>query len=345
MPTCAACNKNFLMGGVKDQDARFCSANCRFQDFYGRLTNSLGQAAAADPEPLPEPEPTAIRKESGEEIETSPVVDGAKDLIIISVGLGTVVAVTGLIQWIYTQVKYPFFGQTFLFVFPVGAFLCGMVAGCGFWVALRRLDRLPTKLTYLAAGLGGVIGYIMIYFFTWWGMDLGAAKLRNLVTFPQFLQVMVENQAVQFRNGPQINLGMWGYARFAINVVGSVFGVLTMVAIGGGKAYCPTCRRYLRTVGKQARASSDPEATGAMLHPVIFGVVANRLQEALDLHAASSAPGVKGYWTTTIAVEACPGCGKHQAKLTASVPGEQGAQPVQGFAFQGTSDSPVFLHG
>jgi hypothetical protein len=344
MPTCATCNKNFLMGGVKDQDARYCSVNCRFQDFFAKLTDSLGRAAAEDPEPLPAPEPTPGPKDANEDFGSSPVADSAKDLIVIAVGLGTVVAVNGLIQWIYTQVKYPFFGQTVMFVIPVGALLCGMVAGIGFWVALRRLDRLPTKLTYLAAALGGVIGYIMIYFFTWWGMEFPGGKLRDHVDFLQFLRVMVENQGVRVRNGPVIDLGKWGYARFAINLVGSVFGVVAMVAIGGGKAYCPSCRRYLRTVGKQSRASSDPEATGAMLHPVIFGVVANRLQEALDLHAASGEPGAKGFWTTIIAVEACPGCGKHQAKLTATIPGEQGPQPVQGFAFQGTSESPVFLH-
>jgi hypothetical protein len=54
--------------------------------------------------------------------------------------------------------------------------------------------------------------------------------------------------------GEGVDVGKGGYARFAINVVGFVFGVLSTVAIGGGKAYCPTCKRYLKAVGKQTRS-------------------------------------------------------------------------------------------
>jgi hypothetical protein len=76
---------------------------------------------------------------------------------------------------------------------------------------------------------------------------------------------------------------------------------------------------------------------------VNFGVLSGRIQEAVDIHAASGGSGGKEYFGTTIAVEACPACGMHQATLTASVPGDQGPQQVEEFVFQGTTANPVRL--
>jgi hypothetical protein len=118
---------------------------------------------------------------------------------------------------------------------------------------------------------------------------------------------------------------------------------MTLVKFGGGKAYCPNCKRYLRSIGKQIRSGSDPEATAAALHPVIAAIQVGRIQEALELHAHSGQAGSKEYWATTIAVDACPGCGMHMATLTASVKGDRGPQPVQGFTFQGATRGRVQL--
>jgi len=352
MARCVTCNANLfnvLIGKIQVGDLRYCSVACASKDFFRKLQAALVRAATANPNPLPDSEPTPTEKETGGEDSASPIVlDESNNLAVIGLGLATIAVVTILIHGIHAMVEYPFFAQTVWFVIPIGAFLCGMVAGCGFWLALRRFHRLPTGLTYLAAGLGGAFGYILIFFLMWWQLDIQGVKVRDEVSFLEFIQYVIENQRVRIHRAGNlkggdndgIELGKWGYARFAINLAGFALGVVAMVAIAGGKAYCPKCKRYLVTVGKQSRSSSDPEGAGTELHPVLAGIMSGRIQQALDLHAASVHEG-KGFLTTTITVEGCPDCGMQLATLTASVQGQQ----VEDFVFQGKTDRSVRLPG
>jgi len=341
---CAICDKTVVLGGVKDAGVFYCSPACRFREFFPRFEAALARAAASDPSPMPLAAPSAKAGEpGGEEDGFSTGAGRGGDAFVILLGLGALAAFAFLIYYLVLLVGYPFHAQTFWFVVPIGAFLCGMAAGSGFWLALRSFNRLPTGWTYWAAVLGGAFSYVLIYVFMWWLLEFQGVKVRDVVGFPAFLQSVLEHQRIHFgrAKGEGVELGKWGYPRFAINVVGFAMGVLTTVLIGGGKAYCPKCRRYLKTVGKQVRSSSNPEETAAALYPVIFGVSSGRLQEAVERHAASGTPGSKEFWTTTIVVEACPGCEEHHATLTASVPGERGPQAVNGFVFHGTSEHPV----
>jgi hypothetical protein len=348
MAKCVVCGKNVLVGGVKEGDARFCSQACRGTDFFGRFNTALAREASLNPDParaVPQSVPASAGAGEEPNVDPDPLVRGAGELGIIGIGLFGVFAVVALIWFIYEMVRYPFFSQTFWFVVPIGAFLCGMLAGIGFLLGHRVFNRLPSRVTYLAAGLSGVAGYLLIFGLTWWFTSIGDVKLRDVVGFPQYLQLMVENQSVRFRHGAPIDLGKWGYPRFAINLVGFAIGVACMVAIAGGKAYCARCRRYLTTVGSQNRTSSDPEAAAAALHPVIAAMKVGRIQDALDRHSTWDAPERKGFFTTTIKVEMCSGCGMHLATLSGSSVTDNGNQPVQGFSYQGRTDQRLVVPG
>ena len=341
MAKCDSCGKTIVLGGTKGDDGRFCSVPCRASAFFPRFQAAMAESARD--QPPPEPAPAA---DAGPEAEVAPVADGFKDLVVILLGLAVAASVVVVLYAVLSVVKYPFHQQTVWFVLPVGASLCGLAAGCGFWAALRRFNRLPTRGTYASALLGGVAGYLLIYVLMWWMLDLGGGlKARDRVSFPDYLRFVVENQRVHMgrAKAAPIDLGRWGYARFAINVVGFALGMTACVAIGGGRAYCRRCRRYLVTVGTQARASSDPEAVGSAMSPIIAALAAGRVQEAVDLHAGSADPGANGYFTSTIAVLACPGCGVHLATFSASTQGEQGPNPVPNFTFLGSSPEPVLV--
>lgn len=347
MATCAKCGKNILMGGPKIGEFRYCSQQCRFQGFFEKLMLAMEKRAASEPPPAPPPVATGAATDRVpdllDESNFTSTGEDLKDLTIVLFGLGGLVAAAFLIHVLVELVNYPFHNQTFWFVLPIGAFLCGMVAGLGYWVGLRSMDRLPNKWTYFSAIVGGAGSYVLIYFLMWWFFEAKGQKARDQISFLDFLQVVLEHQRVKFGRGKGegVELGKWGHARFAINIVGYVLGVLATISIGGGKTYCVKCKRYLKTVGSQVRSSDDPEPTGAALHGVVALLVAGHLQEALDAHAASGEPGAKRFWASTIKVERCPGCEEHQAKLSANVLGERGRQEVEGFVFQGKSPRTV----
>ena len=270
---------------------------------------------------------------------------GAGELAVTGVGLAVGAGVVALIWFVHEKVNYPFFAQTVWFVIPIGALFCGLAAGAGFYLGIRLFNQRPSAVTYVAAGLGGLAGYLLIFGLSWWFTEFQGVKVRDVATFPQYLQVMVENQRVQFRHGAPIDLGKFGYARFAINLTGFALGVMAMVAIAGGKAYCAQCGRYLKNVGVQMRTSSDPEATALAIAPVIASVTAGRLQNALELHAAADDTDRKGFVTTKITVETCTGCGMHLATLSAFCKSDDGMATVPALNFQGRTNERVFIPG
>lgn len=347
MSRCVTCNKKIIaFGGIKDSDSHYCSSACWFRVFFPKLAAALARLAAANPSPLPAPAGALSSETQAMDASDYPAADdGNGDLSVILIGSGVSVAVAALIYWLVNLVGYPFHLQSLWFVIPVGAYLCGMVAGVGYWLSLRWFDRRPTGWTYLFAGLGGAFSYVVIYVLMWWMMEFEGTMVREVIGFSDFLQLSIEHQRIRFEHGQAegFEVGKWGYPKFAINVLGFALGVVSVVAMVGEKPYCPRCRRYLRTVGKQVRSSSDPEATAVALQPTIAGVLSGRIQEAVDRHAGLSMPGARGLFTTTIAVAACPGCGVHLATLTASIQGDQGRQDVEEFTFHGTTSDPVQL--
>jgi hypothetical protein len=164
MAKCATCNKTILLGGVTGDDVRFCSASCRAQDFLPKFQVALGRASEANPNPLSEPAPSLkpVRSESGDTGDWD-ACEGSKSLMVVLLGWAGCAAVAVLIYWLVNLVRYPFHNQTFWFVIPIGAYLCGMAAGCGFWLALRWLNVRPSGWTFLAAGVGGALSYLLIY--------------------------------------------------------------------------------------------------------------------------------------------------------------------------------------
>lgn len=350
MTRCAKCDKRILMGGIKACEGTYCTSACAFGDFQPRFLEALAVAAEKTPNPFPNaaPPPKPKPELADWESENAPgMADSLKDIIIIAAGLVVMALVVVVIREIHKVVQYPFYAQTFLFVFPLGAGLCGFVAGGGFWFLLRKFERLPNFLTYLAAALGGAAGFVFIYFLMWMQLEDQGVPIRDEVGFVDFLRMAIENQAIKIGQGggKPIELGKAGYVAFVLNVLGFGLGGVVAVSVAGAKAYCKNCRRYFRTVGTQKRSSHDPETTGSSLYPVIVGIQTGRLQEAVDLHAESGLADEKAFWSSTVTLEACPGCGLHKATLTGSIQAERGPEPVTGFVYIGTVQQRVVLPG
>ena len=172
MERCVSCNKPFILGGRKGSAARYCTSACQFRDFLPRFKAALEHAAAANPAPLRDRGPfSKANPPPVDEFGSAMVAEGSMDLIVIVLGSAVAAAVAVAIYGIAGLVQYPFHAQTVWFVIPLGAFFCGMAAGCGFWVGLRWLGRPPTNLTFVAAFVGGALAYVLIDFVRWWMLE------------------------------------------------------------------------------------------------------------------------------------------------------------------------------
>lgn len=346
MNLCANCGKKIRLGGVKTDDPEilFCTKSCQAKNFLQRLATGLTLTPPSPP--LPSSKPAA--QEDDFEADLFRPDDRSNgfsvgDLMVIVLGLVWVVGSSALISWICIAISYPFYAQTMWFVIPIGPFLCGLASGIGFWLSLRMFNRLPNKLTYLSALLGGAAAYILIFVVIWLIWEPNGLRIRDHLPFTHFLQIMVENQQVRAaRGGPAIELGKWGYARFALNLIGFALGTMASVTIAGSKTFCPECRRYYQTVGNQIRTSNDPELIAATMPSVIEHLVCGRVQDAVELHATLP-QGNSGIFSSTISLESCPGCGKHKAGLAATLRHDQGVESLSDFKRESTTPHRVVL--
>lgn len=344
MPKCDHCQKNFMMGGKKEGEERFCSANCRSAQFADRFFNALNVKLATQPPPPPPPPAPVPSGPDLIEGEEGLIQDSGKDALIVGVGVAVAFLLALGVYFLVDLIGYPLHQQTFLFVIPIGGYLSGMLFGIGFWFMLRRLERLPSTLVSIVSLIAGALAYLLIFVAMWWFLEFEGGRARDQVGFGEFFQFVISHQRIRVgRVGDGFEVGMWGYVRFALSIVAAAFGAFSTVAIAGGRRYCPTCRRYYRPLGTQSRTLSDPQAAADAWHPVINHLVASSLQQAIDQHAASAPPKAKGTCTTNLAVEHCPGCGLHLATLTGHLLSDQGVQAIEGFTFAGTCREPVHL--
>ncbi len=354
MAKCTQCNKNYFLGGVKEGESHYCSQACRSNAFLTRLTNVLGERSRADPEPLKSPLPPPRKVDQPPDLdvfgEFSSPWENAKDLIIVIAGCSWMLVSSIALFVIDEKTGWSPQGITVDYILPIGAILTGMVSGVGFWLALRWLDRLPTRWTYASAVFAGVIGFVLIYFFGWWFAEDQGMKLRNALGFPEYLRrVLVSQRMVELGGGgnkPGFQLGAWAFPLFALEAAGYVLGGCALIRFAAGKQYCRACKRYFKHLGTQCRSSSDAEAAARELHPVIFGLRSGRVQEAVDLHAVSGvSASKKELFSSTLVVEACPGCGTHMATLSATVRQKNGPTAVGNFTFVGTTHQRVLVAG
>jgi len=347
MGKCTTCGSTVLVGGINVQDARYCNKLCWAKDFSSRFQAALDDATAEKPGPLLVPDssletPAAVSSDLGAE----PLGQDAVEWAVIGLGLVGVVAAAFLTWFLCEKLRLPFFALKARSMFPFGAIICGFVAGLGFWLALRVLHLPPTIRTWLAAGLAGLGGYLLIFALTWWFLKAGGVKVRDSLGFAEFLRLVVENPKFPvFRPGAPVGQGPRGYVQLAINMVGFTFGILVLFLIGSDRSPCSRCRRYLIRVGKQTRRSSDPENAAAALYPVMAAMSEGRIQEAIDLHTTMDPADRMGVLTTSIAVTACPGCHIHEATLVGFYPDDHGVAVAEGFVFQGKTDRRITISG
>lgn len=201
---------------------------------------------------------------------------------------------------------FDFLSLSFWFVIPAGAVIGGMGAAAGYYFAARWTQTMPSRhllwqMLVIALGAWYVRHWLAYATLTF---DDGT-RARDLVGFWTYLSAALEHQSLTIRArhgaamGSTGELGPWGYAREALQVVGFL--------VGGGAVYgwlteteaCEACRRYTKVT------------------PIMQGVTAAQFDDGLAAADVDTQPIVEAAVRTlagrplhglTLSLLHCEGC-------------------------------------
>lgn len=159
---------------------------------------------------------------------------------VLGCGLATT-ALTLLVDWFLQQRGVFVAGFYVNLVIPAGAVLLGLVAGLGYGIAAFLLHvRFTRKLVWTILAL-----QLLAYF------EAQYVQYRLLqfpITFWEWFDLTTQTFAFEDKNGQAGQpLGLWGYGIRALEIVGFCLAALISLAPLAKRAFCESCRRYMKT--------------------------------------------------------------------------------------------------
>jgi hypothetical protein len=194
-----------------------------------------------------------------------------KDLLVSIMGAAAAVATALILVWIERRWELALYTWMFWFVIPVGAIFAGIGAAGGFGLGALLLNRRPSGLlamNILAVSAGT---YVLIQYLDYSRQEVFETPVSRFMSFWEYWRLKVTSASLSSPRrfgGPQpagdapTELGRWGYALAALQVLGfSLGGFATFVWLLA-KPYCERCSRYCEV--KRDTTSRFPESPEAL---------------------------------------------------------------------------------
>ncbi len=167
-------------------------------------------------------------------------------LPVLGLGLATTAAALFGV-WSINQATDSFniMGFYYFYIFPAGALIVGMVAGCGYgigswWTGVRISRGLlwtVVLLQFVAYFAAQYIEYLYLI-----------EKFSEEIGFFEFFDVITQSFTFKEDDGGGGSpMGAWGYAFRLLEIGGFVLGGLAAPLILRSKSYCEQCQVYMRS--------------------------------------------------------------------------------------------------
>lgn len=261
-----------------------------------------------------------------EAVVTSGAKSGGSTLLTSVFGLTTSI-LTGLILWFVEQkFGFAFYSWTFWFVIPVGAGIAGFAAASGYYLGAWLFGHRPSRLLLLNILIASVATFFFIHYLSYSTMQIEGKKVSDYIAFWEYLNIAIRSASMSFRFhasdfGSTGELGAFGYAVAALQILGFAAGGFCVYAYLVAKPFCDKCSRYLSAKGKQIRYTADSEKLQQAISHVLGLIAKEDLSAAIDHHRSSpdfgSSTSPKGCRLRTLfEVRHCKECGLHWLKFT-----------------------------
>jgi len=236
-----------------------------------------------------------------------------KDLGVTALGAITSFA-TGLVLWLLDVFAgFSFYSISACFVIPAGAIISGGLGATGYYFGAKLFGRRPSPWLLLNMLVISVLTFFLIHGLSYTTLRFLGDDRPELANFGTFLATSYTEADYQLKGRTVGKMGSWGYVEIVLEILGFALGGFIVYGWLLTQPYCQACQRYLSAKGKQTRHSADEAGFFQLAQEVAARVQGQRVQEAIDLHAAfGEAQASKGAVVqSTLEVKQCGGCGLH----------------------------------
>ena len=131
-----------------------------------------------------------------------------RDLLIVTAELCTGIITTAAIWLSLHYLHFSVYGFSYWFI-PIGAVLCGVGAGSGYYWAAMKLHRKATALVLANLLSMTVSTYFVVQYLQYYEMTVNGKHVRDLVFFPTFLDLAIRNQKLGLFMTTGLDTGAW----------------------------------------------------------------------------------------------------------------------------------------
>ncbi len=235
--------------------------------------------------------------------------------VVTAFGFVSSMAIAAGLVLLEAYVGMPLYDMSVFIVLPLGALLAGTMAASGYYFGALWIGHKPTKMLFLSIASVSVVTFFAIHWFDYTLLKVDGRFVREHVPFWAYLKVVLERQEIEMwshhaKVATTGELGLWGYARAAEQIIGFALGGVLAFFLLKARPYCGRCRKYLKSRLSQVRYASEPESVMALAEQVATFFESNRIQEALNLHGNFAGPKKRKHTHLRSSLERqqCPQC-------------------------------------
>jgi len=250
-----------------------------------------------------------------------------EDIVVGFCGFATSL-LTALILWgIEARFGFALYTWTLWLVIPVGALLSGFAGATGYYAGSWFFGHRPTRLLLLNIVIASVGTFFTIHYLSYITLQIEGKQVSDYIPFWQYLDIAIKSTSMEFRFrgaaklGSTGELGSWGYATAALQVIGFAVGGFAVYAHLVSKPYCDKCSRYLSGKGRRVRYAGDAEGLQAAAARFLTSVANGDILPAIQEHKDSSGFGTSSppkdcHLRSVVEVRHCKKCETHWVKFS-----------------------------
>jgi hypothetical protein len=237
-----------------------------------------------------------------------------RDSLVVAAGLCTSVLTTFLLWLSLHFLHFAIYGFSYWFI-PIGAVLCGVAAGSGYYWAAKKLHRKATTLILANLLSMAVSTYFVVQYLQYYSMDVNGRHVRDFLSFTAYLDLMIRSQRVGLMmTGLDTGaLGVFGYVLLLVQIGGFAYGGFYLFSKLRVRAYCDKCEAHLEPTMVDSRYAVTADEMSQLFEALKRFCREEKISEALAYFArwGLAVPPRNCRLATDIALCPCAKCGGH----------------------------------
>ncbi len=246
-----------------------------------------------------------------------------QDLIVTAFGAAASILTAVILLIIEDQLEFAFYSLMLWLIIPVGAILSGCGAAIGYHIGARLFGHKPSRLILLNMVAVSISTFFIIYYGSYRFIEVDGKYISDYISFTAYMDYALQHQSFEIgyagRGSSTGELGIWGYAIAALQIIGFALGGVVIFAHLSSLQYCEKCKRYLLLKGQQVRFTSDSEGFASLVGRLDNKHSFGEIQELIDIHAhfGETKHEMDAHLRSMLEHKCCPSCGINWLGFTA----------------------------